>query len=142
MAADLIGTLATASEGDEVRITLATDGATVRGVTFESPIVTRVAAVSEETVDARQKDVEIEGIVDRRILRLVPLGDDDAHAAYVLETRSPVVGSGDVVSGNRRGRVRHGSLVGHRSARTRRQKAFPRDRRDPVCESASSAVVR
>jgi hypothetical protein len=96
MAADLIGTLATASEGDEVRITLATDGATVRGVTFESPIVTRVAAVSEETVDARQKDVEIEGIVDRRILRLVPLGDDDAHAAYVLETRSPVVGSDSI----------------------------------------------
>ncbi|MFB6252224.1 MAG: hypothetical protein ABEI27_11185 [Halobellus sp.] len=95
MTADLIGTLAAASEGDEVRITLVTDGTTVRGVTFESPIVTRVAAVSEETVDAREKDVDIEGIVDRRTLRLVPL-DDDAHTAYVLETRSPVVGTDSI----------------------------------------------
>ncbi|MFA1610441.1 hypothetical protein [Halobellus rubicundus] len=85
--------VAEATEGDEVRLTLATEDATVGGVDFASPVVTRVAAVREETVDARQKDVDIDGIVDRRILHLVPLGDDDAHSAYVLETRSPVVGA-------------------------------------------------
>jgi hypothetical protein len=33
-----------------VRVSLATDSVTVRGVELESPIVTRVAVVSEETV--------------------------------------------------------------------------------------------
>jgi hypothetical protein len=84
--------IAAATEGDEVRVTLAADSATVGGVELDSPIVTRVAAISEETVDARQKDVDIDGIVDRRILRLAPVSGDDRHEAYVLETRSPVVG--------------------------------------------------
>lgn len=91
--ADVFERVAEASEGDEVRLTLTGDGATVRGVEFDSPIVARVAAVREETIDARQKDVDIDGIVDRRILHLVPLADDEAHGAYVLETRIPVVGA-------------------------------------------------
>ena len=92
MTADLIERIESATEGDEVRVTLAADSVTLDGVEFDSPIVTRVAAVSEETVDARQKDVDIDGIVDRRIVHLAPLRDDDRHDAYVLETRSPVVG--------------------------------------------------
>ncbi|WP_144901875.1 hypothetical protein [Halobellus captivus] len=92
MTADLFERIAGATEGDEVRLTLATDSASVRGVELDSPIVTRVAAVREETVDARQKDVDIDGIVDRRILHLAPVSGDDRHEAYVVETRSPVVG--------------------------------------------------
>ncbi|MFD1597585.1 hypothetical protein [Halobellus rarus] len=92
MTADLIERIESATEGDVVRVTLAAGSATVGGVELESPIVTRVSAVSEETVDAREKDVDIDGIVDRRIVHLAPLRDDDRHDAYVLETRSPVVG--------------------------------------------------
>ncbi|WP_336021989.1 hypothetical protein [Halobellus salinisoli] len=92
MTADLFERIASATEGDEVTITLADDSVTVGGVEFESPIGTRVAAVSEQTVDARQKDVDIDGIVDRRILHLAPVAGDDRHEAYVVETRSPVVG--------------------------------------------------
>jgi hypothetical protein len=97
MTADPFEQIAAATEGDEVQVTLGADSVTVDGVELESPIVTRVAAVSEETVDARQKDVDIDGIVDRRIVQLAPLSDDDRHDAYVLETRSPVVGEETVL---------------------------------------------
>ena len=96
MTADLIERIESATEGDEVRVTLAAGSATVGGVELDSPIVTRVAAVSEETVDARQKDVDIDGIVDRRIIHLAPVSGDDRHEAYVVETRSPVVGDDEV----------------------------------------------
>jgi len=92
MTADRFERIASATEGDEIEIALDGDSISVGGVELESLIVTRVAAVSEETVDARQKDVDIDGIVDRRILHLAPVSGDDRHEAYVLETRSPVVG--------------------------------------------------
>jgi antitoxin (DNA-binding transcriptional repressor) of toxin-antitoxin stability system len=95
------------SEGDEVRITLATEDPDVRGFDFDQPIVTRVTAVDEETVDARQKNVDVEGIVDRRVLQLAPLPADDRHEVYVIETRSPVVGDETVTP--LRARRRQGS---------------------------------
>ena len=97
MTAELFEQIERASEGDEVAITLDTDTLTVGSVEFASPIVTRVAAVTEETIDARQKDVDIDGIVDRRVLRLVPCSHDTRHEAYIVETQSPVVGDDRVL---------------------------------------------
>jgi len=96
MTAEVFERLESAAEGNEVAITLGVDSASVGGVELESPIVTRVAAISEETVDAREKDVNIDGIVDRRIIHLAPVSGDDRHEAYVVETRSPVVGDDEV----------------------------------------------
>jgi len=96
MTAEVFERLESAAEGDEVAITLGVDSVSVGGVELESPIVTRVAAISEETVDAREKDVDIDGIVDRRIIHLAPVSGDDRHEAYVVETRSPVVGDDEV----------------------------------------------
>ncbi|WP_049987649.1 hypothetical protein [Halobellus rufus] len=96
MTAELFERIERASEGNEIEVALGTDSVTVGGVELESPIVTRVAAISEETVDARQKDVDLDGIVDRRILHLAPVPGDDRHEAYVVETRSPVVGDDTV----------------------------------------------
>ncbi|MFB6090728.1 MAG: hypothetical protein ABEJ97_06675 [Halobellus sp.] len=93
---DVFEQVAEATEGDEVRLALSDESVTVGGVEFAPPIVTRVAAVREETIDARQKDVEIDGIVDRRIVHLAPLAGDEVHGGYVLETRSPVVGEDTV----------------------------------------------
>ncbi|MGQ4554791.1 hypothetical protein [Halobellus sp. GM3] len=92
MTADPFQRIERVAEGDEVALTLASGSTTVRGVALDSPIVTRVVAVSRETVDARQKDVGIDGIVDRRLVRLAPVDGDDAHEAYVIETRDPVLG--------------------------------------------------
>ncbi|WP_311171064.1 hypothetical protein [Halobellus ordinarius] len=107
MTAGLFEQIAAVNEGDEVQITPATDDPDVWGFDFDQPIVTRVTAVDEETVDARQKDVDVEGIVDRRVLQLAPLPADDRHEGYVVETRSPVVGDETVTP--LRARQRQGS---------------------------------
>lgn len=95
MTDDVFEQLAAVREGDEVRITLESDSATVRGAEFASPIVARVTSIDEETLDSRRKGVDVDGIVSLRTLHLEPI-PDDAHDGYAIETRSPVVGDDSV----------------------------------------------
>ncbi|RLM59591.1 hypothetical protein DVK02_02300 [Halobellus sp. Atlit-31R] len=97
MADDLFEQVASATAGDELRLTLDADSTSAGGTaTVASPVDVRVTDVREETLDARQKDLDVEGIIDRRLLFLDPADSDDGDT-YVIESRSPVVGEDTVL---------------------------------------------